>query len=278
MANTKLTGTDSLKHELRTPLNGLLGMLQLLDDGRLDPGQADLLREAVRSGKRLARAMDDVFAYLYADASDDVFRSDPGTPLRALEEVVVRYRAIAERKGLAFHVRVHDDEVADCHCDTALLADALGRLVDNAVKFTSTGEIRIVVRCRRLPSGDGEVELEFAVKDTGLGIPAHLMEHVFEPFVQADSSLSRRFRGSGLGLGIARERARQMDGHITLRSAPGRGTVAVLRVHALTGRGNMPLRGAPVRVAASERHRLPNGSCAWGTDESTPPRTPATTE
>jgi signal transduction histidine kinase/DNA-binding response OmpR family regulator len=227
-----------VSHELRTPLNGVMGVLQLLDDGRLSEAQRNYLATAAASGDTLIGLIDTILEYARLEASAEVLESRDFRLDQLIETAVDLLRPQALAKGLTF----------DFACDASVRTDVLGdpvrlnrvllNVIGNAIKFTSDGCIGVRAAMAQQPAG---YRLHLTVEDTGIGIAPEMHERIFEDFVQADDSVARRFGGTGLGLAIARRLARLMGGDLTVKSIPGSGSAFHLE---------MPLKPAEGRSSA----------------------------
>ncbi len=220
----------TMSHEIRTPLNGVLGMAQLLLSGRASPQEAaDYARTILHSGQSLLQLLNDVLDYSKVEAGKLELERRPLDPTQLLHEVQALFAETAHGKGLQLSAEWQGGDDAYL-ADIYRLQQMLSNLVANAIKFTAAGEVRIVasevVR-------DGKfATLEFAVSDTGIGIPAEKQALLFKPFSQADNSTTREFGGTGLGLSIVKNLARLMGGDVGLSSEPGQGSRFWFRIRA----------------------------------------------
>jgi hypothetical protein len=217
----------NMSHEIRTPLNGVLGMLQLLKLTRLDQEQGGFVDTAYRSGEALLTLLNDLLDFSKIEAGRIELEAID-FDLRVLAEDVVELQASRGRdKGLEFACLVGADVPDRLRGDPTRLRQILNNLVSNAVKFTEHGEVLVQVGLmvdidsvlfgNGEPAGGKPVQgymLHFSVSDTGIGIPQDQRESIFDPFTQADSSITRKYGGTGLGLAICRRLVEAMGGEI----------------------------------------------------------------
>lgn len=235
-----------VSHELRTPLNGVMGVLQLLDDGRLSDAQRSYLATAAASGDTLIGLIDTILEYARLQANAEVMESRNFRLDQLIETAVDLLRPQALAKGLAFDLACDASVRVDVHGDPVRLNRVLLNVIGNAIKFTSEGSIGVLATIARQSSG---YQLRLTVEDTGIGIAPEMHERIFEDFVQADDSVARRFGGTGLGLAIARRLARLMGGDLSVESVPGSGSAFHL-VMPLTAAEDRP------RAAGAAEHSV----------------------
>jgi HAMP domain-containing protein/CheY-like chemotaxis protein len=228
----------NMSHELRTPLNSLLILARLLSenkDGNLTPKQVEFAQTILTSGSDLLNLINDVLDLSKVEAGKmDVNPTDVRIP--DVKEFVERsFDALAEQKGLDFHVELNTDLPPSIYTDGGRLQQVIKNLLSNAFKFTQEGSVTLTIRRadkgRRFQNRALEAAAEviaFAVSDTGIGIPKDKQRLIFEAFQQADGTTSRKFGGTGLGLSISREIARLLGGEIRVESSENQGSTFTL--------------------------------------------------
>jgi len=207
----------NMSHEIRTPLNGVLGMVQVMEQERLDPLQAERLGTIRDSGRALLQILNDVLDLSKIEAGELELGVAEFDAADLVERTRAAFSGAAEAKGLKLTASLADGVAGIWMGDAARLRQILSNLISNAIKFTDAGEVSLSIARR----GDG---LGFAVRDTGIGISAEALPRLFAKFSQVDDSNTRRFGGTGLGLAISRELAQMMGGDIDVESHVGAGS------------------------------------------------------
>ena len=225
----KSTFLATMSHEIRTPMNGVLGMIDVLERTKLSLEQRDQLGTVRYSASSLLRIIDDILDFSKIEAGHlDLERIEFST-VELIEGVAETLAAKAAEKGLILSAFVAPDVPARAVGDPLRLQQILFNLLGNALKFTETGSVRLVLE-RASAESDAGLTLRIRVVDTGIGLTAEQRDRLFHPFVQADSSTTRRFGGTGLGLSIVRRLAEAMQGTVAIHSEPGIGSTFIVTV------------------------------------------------
>ena len=233
-ARAKTTFLSTMSHELRTPMHGILGMTELLLESDLSERQRRQLDTVKRSASNLLAILADILDYTRLDAEEVPLQPVTFDPLQRLEQIAASFRAQADNKGLRLSIAPPVAPIGLITADAQAMQHILNKLVANAIKFTHEGEIELRVALDTDGAQSGTLWVE--VRDTGIGIDSTLHEAIFEPFIQADGSHTRRYGGTGLGLTIARRLAEALGGHLTVDSAPEQGSCFRLAVPVQRGR------------------------------------------
>lgn len=250
----------TMSHEIRTPMAGILGLLEVMSHGRLDPGQRKVLDTIDESAQMLRQLLDDILDLSRMEAGALQMEPLP-TDMRALVSNVEQLLQVAARdRRLELRSVVDPDLAARYLVDGTRLRQVLFNLISNAIKFTEQGHVHVTLNSRTVAGDPAVHEVVIRIEDTGIGIAQDQQAVLFRPFRQANRSISRQFGGTGLGLSICHRIVAQMGGTISLQSELGVGTQVVvvlrLQVEDEEGRGTGgPLQDQQVAVF-DERVRI----------------------
>ncbi|MBL8308328.1 MAG: response regulator [Rubrivivax sp.] len=251
----------NMSHEIRTPFHGLMGMLSLLRETGLNARQIDFLRTATESADHLLALLNDILDMSQLESGRMTLAPVPLDLRALLRDVEALMRPQAMAKSLALHIDASPDVPERVVADPTRVKQVLFNLVSNGIKFSEHGAVVLDVRPRT--DAGGAPTLEFIVTDSGIGMDEDTLARLFNRFMQADSSRSRRHGGSGLGLEISRNLARLMGGDVAATSTPGKGSVFTFWLPLMRAadpapppdRAAAPARsGRPLQVLVAEDH------------------------
>ncbi|CAE6690988.1 ATP-binding protein [Paraburkholderia haematera] len=217
-----------MSHEIRTPMNGVLGLVEVLERTPLNADQGEMLSMIHESAGALLQILDDLLDYSKIEAGRLTIEAEPIDMRELVDNAVGLLAGRAHEKALKVRVDIAPDVAATLRGDSVRLRQILFNLLGNAIKFTPEGEVDVQVVVVN-QTGNAQT-LEMSVEDTGIGISPEVQARLFEPFVQAETSTTRRFGGTGLGLTICRKLIDLMSGTLDLRSEPGVGTRMTVRL------------------------------------------------
>ena len=249
----------NMSHEIRTPLNGILGAAELLRERELPEEDRHFVEVIGESGSTLLKLINNILDLSKIEANKLVGETvsfDLHEFLGALTEMM---DIQAQKKGIRLRLNVDPRVPYSLKGDEHYLKQVLINLLGNAIKFTEEGEVELRCELASSAPGSDSIELQFSVRDTGIGISPEKQEAILEPFVQAEGSTSRRFGGTGLGTTIARDLVELMGGELSLESAPGEGTTFYFTLPLLVddraSRGNdqLPMVGRTVLSLVGDR-------------------------
>ncbi|MGU7816133.1 ATP-binding protein [Burkholderia sp. AW49-1] len=219
---TKTVFLASMSHEMRTPLNAILGHLELLKAGGHDERTPRRLDTVTRAARGLLSLINDLLDVSKAEAGQTTLELIAFNLRELVAQTVDVLAPLAQEKAIGFDVAIRDDVGEGYLGDPTRIRQILVNLVGNAIKFTSTG--RVTIEVDEWPRGDGAVDIALTVEDTGIGIAPARIDEIFDLFGQADSTIARRFGGTGLGLALCKRYVEMMGGTIAVDSLPGVGS------------------------------------------------------
>ncbi|MDX2471816.1 MAG: MASE3 domain-containing protein [SAR324 cluster bacterium] len=219
---TKSAFLATMSHELRTPMNGILGMAQLLQEEKLTEEQLLFVSTMLDSGKALVELLNEILDITKIETNKIQVKLDQGNLTEVVESTVKLFYGSAVAKGLEVSSFVSPQIQTECMFDASLLRKILGNLIANGVKFTTEGQVTLEVGL--LDKSKQDQTLRFTITDTGIGIDKDSHGDIFESFTQVDSSNTRPFGGSGLGLSIVANLVQLLGGKIQVSSEPAKGS------------------------------------------------------
>jgi two-component system, sensor histidine kinase len=240
-----------MSHELRTPMNGVLGMLQLLETTEMTSEQAEYAALASESTEHLLKVINDILDFSRIERGALELERIAFNLHELLQGSLQVFQHSAQQRGLELSLDIQGEPQAlEVQGDPTRIRQILVNLIGNALKFTESGSIRVHAHWQAL---DNQVLwFSCAVHDSGIGIPAERLEHMFDAFQQADTSISRRYGGTGLGLPIARTLAERMGGTLRAQSEPGQGSVFTLEIPLPFSQPSMPA-SRPLQPASAQQ-------------------------
>lgn len=246
----KSTFLAIMSHEIRTPMNAILGNLELLERTNLDEPQRSRLQAVTSSSSALLSIINDILDFSKVESGQMTVESLPVDIREIAQQSIAMFSPMAHAKGLVIDLIVDDALHPYYLGDPTRLRQIMFNLISNAIKFTQAGDVLVELYPQDDSRADSAIVL--GVSDTGIGMTMEQQQSLFNTFGQADSSIARRYGGTGLGLALCKRLAELMGGHITVRSEPGKGSTFMVTLPLLlAGGAEQPTAALPTEVPAS---------------------------
>jgi signal transduction histidine kinase/ActR/RegA family two-component response regulator len=220
----------TMSHEIRTPLNGIIGFIEMLGDTELTEEQAEYVTTIRSSSDALMSLMNDVLDFSKVESGNLILETRDFALPQLIRELSSMFFTQATEKGLSLKIDVDDDVPRKIRGDETRLRQILTNFLSNAIKFTHQGEVALGVSTYWRSEEKDLVDLQFEIRDTGIGMTHEQMEHLFKPFSQGDTSTTRKYGGTGLGLAICKRLSEAMGGKVWASSLPDEGSSFFSRV------------------------------------------------